>query len=384
MKFILFCSVILLSLKAHSFALRDYDKKPRNLMHLQGVLKKYDKKDLIGNLREFVKETRPTRIVGSQGHHKTVNFVIDFINKRTNKAGELAVVDEFKPDIDQAIKLYKSDFEEYDKLVKAKKIKKTADYQRYQNFTKSRIAHLEKLRNQKGRNIIWEKKGKVNPDKVIVIGAHYDTIAYDKKTLNILPNVAQPGADNNASGVAISLGLIEVLSEMELKNTVRIVFFDFQELGFLGSWDYAKKLKVEMNDGLELYSYVNLLMLGHDSKLRDKEKKYGNMRLYYSLPSSSTYKKEREVVLDLTQRAKSTVSAIKFIPFSREFKNGDNTSFQNMGIPAITFTQNWESDLNDQKIHTSKDFVETLNFKTLYNSYLYIGQAVGSWALHLK
>jgi len=364
----------------NAYVLRDFDRKPRSADHLSRSIKKYSKNNLVKLLRNFVKETRPTRIIGSQGHFKSVDFFLSHINKNTNKEGELVVVDEFKPDVDQAIKMYQDDFDE----MKKSGIKPgSEEFKRFDNFTRTRVAHLGKLRSQKGRNIIWEKKGKTNPEEVLVIGAHYDTVAYDKKTLKVLPEVPQPGADNNASGVSICLALIEILSELELKKTVRVVFFDFQEFGFLGSWDYAKKMKLESQNGAKIQGYINLVMLGHDSKIKDKAKRYGNMKLYYSKAGTPTHEKEKTLAALLSKKGKKVGTSVKFNPEENNFQNGDNISFVQNGIPSITFTQNWEEDFNGARIHTSKDFVETLNFKTLYGSFLYVTQAVSSWALSL-
>ena len=151
----------------------------------------------------------------------------------------------------------------------------------------------------------------------------------------------------------------------------------------MGSWDYAKKMKLEAEAGANIEGYVNLLMLGHDSKIKDKAKKYGNMKLYYSRPGTPTYEKERGLAKNLSELGKSVGTYVKFNPEENSFQNGDNVSFIQNGIPSITFTQNWEDDFNGARIHTSKDFVETLNFKTLYGSFLYVSQAVSSWALSL-
>ncbi|OIQ15945.1 MAG: hypothetical protein BM556_16755 [Bacteriovorax sp. MedPE-SWde] len=378
---IFLCFVLsFLSTDVFGYVLRDYDRNPKSSHHLSRSLKKFKKEELIKILRGFVKETRPTRIIGSKGHFKSVDYVLNHISTKTNKEGELVVIDDFTPDIDQAIKMYNADLED---IKKSGLNQKSAEFKRLSNFTMTRNKHLEKLRKQRGRNIIWEKKGSVSPEEVIVIGAHYDTVAYDKKTLKVLPDVPQPGADNNASGVSISLALIEVLSELKLKKTVRVIFFDFQEFGFLGSWDYAKKLKEEKKKGLKVTSYVNLLMLGHDSKIQDKAKKYGNMKLYYSRPGSETHAVEKTVATKLASMGKKVGTRVKFMAEENSFSNGDNVSFVENGIPAITFTQNWEDDFNSKRIHTSRDFVETLNFDTLYGSFLFVSQAISSWALNI-
>lgn len=373
--------LVILCQLSSGFALRDYDQSPKNHSHLAQVISRYDKDELVGTLRSFIKDTRPTRIVGSEGHHKASQFIIDFIKKHTANKSTVTVVDDFVPHVDRAIKMYQDDLKTVQDA--GDNVNKT-ELSRWVNFTNSRVSHLEKLRSQKGKNIVWEKKGSKFPNEVIVIGAHYDTIAYDKKTLTVLPEVSQPGADNNGSGVAMALGLIQLLSELKIERTVRVVFFDFQEFGFLGSWDYAKKLKDEVAKGLKLYSYVNLLMLGHDSKINDKSKRYGNMNIYISEAETVLYDRERKIANEAMTLGGKASGNIKFDIKATEFKNGDVTSFKEFGLPGITFTQDWENDFNGNRIHTSSDFVETLNFKTFYGSFRFVGQFVSSWALNLS
>lgn len=365
-----------------AIALRDFDQAPRTLSHLYQVVLKYDKDSLVNLIRNFIKETRPTRVVGSEGHYKSGQFIFDHIKKTTVTEKAYVVIDEFSPDIDHAISMYKEDLA----LVKTEgaNINK-AELKKWTEFTNSRVAHLEKLRSIKGKNVIWEKKGLSAPNEVLVIGAHYDTMAYDKKTLEIKPLLPQPGADNNASGVAAALALIELLSELKLQKTVRVVFFDYQELGFLGSLDYAKKLSEEVKSGnIKLHGFLNLLMLGHDSKLSDKAQAYGNMVAYYSSANDSTTTNDEKVLLDkLIASGKVTSTGVSFNPISKTFKNGDSVSFNKFQIPAITFTQNWEDDFNGARIHTSSDFVETLNLKTYYDSFRFVAGAVSAWALGL-
>lgn len=372
-----------LSVSSFAIALRDYDQSPRNISHLSSVISKYDKDILISLIRSFVKETRPTRVVGSEGHYKASQFIFDYIKKNTQSQKSIVFFEDFDPDIDDAIKMYKDDLSTV--MTGGANVNK-AELKRWQQFTNSRVAHLEKLRNIKGRNIIWEKKGSVNPEQIIVVGAHYDTMAYDKKTLEIKPLIAQPGADNNASGVSVALAMIEMLSELNIKKTVRVVFFDYQELGFLGSLDYAKKLSQEMKTNKNILGFINLLMLGHDSKLADKSKSYGNMSVYYSSVADdtvSTASEEKVLIDQFLASGKSIAPNVSFKAISQTFKNGDSVSFNKFQIPAITFTQNWEDDFNSERIHTSSDFVETLNFKTFHESFRYIAGAVSAWALGL-
>jgi len=79
-----------------------------------------------------------------------------------------------------------------------------------------------------GVNVIATQKGA--SDKTIIIGAHYDTVS------------SSPGADDNASGTAMTLLLARQLSRKPMQHTVRYVLFDNEESGLIGSSYYARNM----------------------------------------------------------------------------------------------------------------------------------------------
>ena len=81
------------------------------------------------------------------------------------------------------------------------------------------------------RNIIVEIPGKELPGEVLVVGAHFDTVP------------TTPGADDNGSGTSALLELARVLKEEPLKRTVRLVFFNLEEVGLVGSSRYVASLR---------------------------------------------------------------------------------------------------------------------------------------------
>lgn len=78
------------------------------------------------------------------------------------------------------------------------------------------------------------------PDEIVVIGAHYDTVS------------DSPGANDNASGVALLLALAGYLTENPPERTIRVVFFVNEESPFsfgiqMGSNVYAKRCKARQD-----------------------------------------------------------------------------------------------------------------------------------------
>ncbi len=76
-------------------------------------------------------------------------------------------------------------------------------------------------------NVIGVKPGVTRPEDIYILGAHYDS-------------VGNPGADDNASGVAAVLEIARVLAPYPLQATVVFIAFDGEEQGLFGSCHYAE------------------------------------------------------------------------------------------------------------------------------------------------
>lgn len=87
-------------------------------------------------------------------------------------------------------------------------------------------------------------------NRPILIGAHYDTVP------------GSPGADDNASGVAVLLELGRLLKESPGNWPIQLVAFDMEEYGLLGSRAYAAHLKRQRQ---KLRLMLGLEMLGYRS-----------------------------------------------------------------------------------------------------------------------
>ncbi|MBD2776991.1 M20/M25/M40 family metallo-hydrolase [Iningainema tapete] len=85
---------------------------------------------------------------------------------------------------------------------------------------------LEKFSD--GVNIFAERKGTDQKAGAILIGAHYDTV------------YISPGADDNASGVAVMLEMARLLGSRPTPRTLQLAFFDKEEAGLLGSKAFVK------------------------------------------------------------------------------------------------------------------------------------------------
>ena len=102
-------------------------------------------------------------------------------------------------------------------------------------------------------NVIATKIGKKYPDEYVVIGAHYDSFAWEDD------NVA-PGADDNASGVAGILETARILSQYDFDRTIIFCAFSGEEYGLYGSRAYADSCN---RKGMRILGYFNMDMIGY-------------------------------------------------------------------------------------------------------------------------
>lgn len=362
------------------FSVRDYDKKIRNAYHLRTIVGKYPDKRLEETLRSFVYETRPGRLMGTPGHQNAVSFIIDHIKKNDEKNENLLVVDEFSPDFAYAKKFYQDDFEK--EIVSTFK-PDTPEYKKWKRFTDTMIKNVESFKEVKGKNIVWEKKGSLTPQEMIILGAHYDSVAFDPDTFELKREAKMPGADDNASGVVALLSLIEILSEMDIPKTVRIVFFDFQEFGFLGSRAFLGKYAEELSK-VKVDFYLNVEMIGHDSRIDDKKKKNRNMKIYVRKKDDKGHFKEDFWARHFIQFGKYIGADVDFSVIPNGFQSSDHINFWEAGFHALALTQDWDNDFNWRRNHTSNDFPETLNMKTYFATFQNLSAGVLAWAYDLK
>lgn len=101
------------------------------------------------------------------------------------------------------------------------------------------------------------KAGKAGAEgKFYLLAAHFDSISQDKDG-GILEQA--PGADDNASGVAVLLEMARALAPLELEQSVGFVFFNVEETGQQGSKHFAKTWKEK---GGRLDGVINIDTIG--------------------------------------------------------------------------------------------------------------------------
>ncbi|MFN0202150.1 MAG: M28 family metallopeptidase [Bacteroidia bacterium] len=93
------------------------------------------------------------------------------------------------------------------------------------------VSNLSKIETQ---NVLGYLEGKSKKDSFIIVSAHYDH-------LGRMGTATFPGANDNASGIAMLLSMAEYLVSQPLEYSVLFIAFGAEEAGLLGSQFYVEK-----------------------------------------------------------------------------------------------------------------------------------------------
>lgn len=100
-------------------------------------------------------------------------------------------------------------------------------------------------------NVVAEIPGN-DDSEIYAVMAHFDTINNDN------PRVA-PGADDNASGIAVALEVARILAGYELEHPVRIAFVNAEEVGIIGAPAWAREAN---GNGVSITGVFNVDSVG--------------------------------------------------------------------------------------------------------------------------
>jgi len=343
--------------------------KLTSIYKVKSYIGKSKQNTIIKNVRDIVYAGIPNRFFGTVGHKNVQSFIQNKLEKADELKNVSLQIDTFKIDTNAGIKSFEQDF---NKKIKPVFKSDTKDFKKWSGFKDYMKKTIESKKEIDAKNFILTVKGA--SEETLIITAHYDTVIHNKETMIIDEKSKMPGADFNASSVAIMLELIDRVSTLELKKTLKFVFLDAQSLGFLGSYQFAKGLS-EKDIGV-----INLEMLGYDSKTKDENKRLRNFKAYARdsrVDSKGVDKKLYELI---NKYVKKSGTSMNFKLDQNNFDHSDNVRFNK--IANLTLSQNWEEDFNPN-FQSKNDFPETLNQRTLYNSYKYIGIGILGYALDL-
>jgi aminopeptidase YwaD len=209
------------------------------------------------------------------------------------------------------------------------------------------------------KNIVAEKKGITSPHRVFILGAHYDTVP------------GSPGADDNASAIAVLLEVARNIQAVPLDSTVRLIAFCLEEYGYIGSTHYVENLKKGEE---KILGMISLEMVGFTGP-RQNYPPYLNPKCYPNVGDFIAIvgnERSRELLERVCQSFKTYIPQIPLefiiVPGNgegmEEVRLSDHSTFWDQGISALMVTDT--GFLRNPNYHLSSDTMETLNFEFMH------------------
>ena len=209
-------------------------------------------------------------------------------------------------------------------------------------------------RGKQFRNIV-ARTSSLRSGSLIILGAHLDSVP------------GSPGADDNASGVAVLLEAARLLAGARVRLPVLFCAFNLEELNMIGSICFAKNLKAA---GAKIEAMISLEMVGYtDSKPGSQKYPFGLSAFYPDrgdfigvIGNWNSASLLRRFVRQMRQVQALPVETLSvpgnggLIPAVRL---SDHSPFWDAGYPALMVTDT--SFFRNPHYHGSTDTLETLN-----------------------
>jgi len=263
------------------------------------------------------------------------------------------------------------------------RLQRTAEYisDQFRSFGYEVLRQPFLYRGNTYHNLIAERSGHLRPEKVLVIGAHYDTVR------------TTPGADDNASGVAGLLGLAQALAAVTVSKTVRFVAFALEEPPVsrsrnMGSYHYARSLneKKEQVEGM-----ISLEMIGYFCD-RDRSQHYPLPLFRLKYPSQGNYISmvgnvrsralTRSFAASFRKAVDLSVVTLNAPPIVIGIDFSDHWSFGKFGYKAFMVTDT--AFYRNPHYHAPTDLPDTLDYGRMAKVVEGLAAALEEWGKEEK
>jgi hypothetical protein len=179
---------------------------------------------------------------------------------------------------------------------------------------------------RKGSNFIAEKLGD-DESRVLIVSSHIDS-------------VQNAGANDDGTGTISALAIAKALTKYRSKYTLRIVGFDQEEVGLVGSKAYVKNLKKD-----EVIGDIQLEMMGTNSR------KDGVFHVIDCDKSHSTFLTESiaQAIVDNNIDLKVNKACTT---------RSDHAKFWDANMPAVVLSENFFGGDSDKCYHKKCDVLD--------------------------
>ncbi|MBW4597131.1 MAG: M28 family peptidase [Brasilonema angustatum HA4187-MV1] len=225
--------------------------------------------------------------------------------------------------------------------------------------------HTFKVRSKTCQNLILNlpsqpefQKGDLPP---ILIGAHYDAVP------------GTPGADDNATGIAVLLELARIFASVPTKYPLQLVAFDMEEYGLLGpsgASEYAAELR-QQDQPLRLM--ISLEMLGYCDRTPGSQTYPSPLERFYPnrgdfIALIGNWRTIRDLI-SISRSIRKVGVPSHWLPVPNRglilplTRRSDHAHFWDQGYPAMMVTDT--ANLRNPNYHKPSDTIDTLDLNFL-------------------
>ncbi len=195
--------------------------------------------------------------------------------------------------------------------------------------------------------------------KYILLGAHYDTRIYADRDPNPgKRSLPVPGANDGGSGVAVLLEMARILPD-DLPTPVQIVFFDAEDNGGIGDWDWI----------LGSRAFVQQMEIPPEAAIIVDMVGDADLKLY------KEYNSDVDLMEQIWEQARFLGYNEVFLSEYKFSVLDDHTPFIEAGIPAVDII-----DLDYPYWHTVDDTADKVSVESLQ----IVGDTLLAWILSLE
>jgi len=201
-------------------------------------------------------------------------------------------------------------------------------------------------------NVVAIQRGRVDRDRFVIVQGHYDS-----RVTNVMDSASDaPGANDDASGVAVALESARVLSKLQFDGSIAYAALAGEEQGLNGSEIFARYARAE---GWKIEGVLNNDIVGNSrgqngATDNTRARVFGpgigvnasqaELRRYlYSGGELDTPSRELMRYVDaIATRYVANLDVMMVYRLDRFGRGGDHTPFFNAGYPAVRVTEFYE------------------------------------------
>lgn len=306
--------------------------------------------------------TAALHAVSAQRIQQTIEKLVSFQTRHTLSSNVPASTGK---GINAAAEWIKSEFESYSKACGGCLEVKTDEFVQEAG---NRIPQPTKLTNVYA---VLRGSDPANAGRIVLVTGHYDS--RNSETNDAVG--ASPGANDDASGTAVSMECARVLSQIKFPATIIFLTVAGEEQGLYGSAHFAKMAQAQ---GWNIEAVLNNDIVGGDRTPGDGTQDWHIVRVFSEgIPASASENEikqiralggesdssSRELARYIDSVSREYLPAKQFGPLlvfrrDRYLRGGDQSSFNQQGFAAVRFTEYRENYNHQHQNVRSENGVE--------------------------